>query len=285
MKYIPDLMYWIRKREEIRVNKEVEKRPPPWTNDLIMEANRWCNVHREDDKVTKWIFAHFMPTDLSDPTIPIAMCVARLVNWPDTLRDLTYPAEGWTALYRDGFLTAIASRRASGRKSWTGAYMVTGGFSAGGETKEVIIARVLDGAAKSCDEFLGNRPSSLEDASAILSTPGIGSFLVAQILADLKNTDHLRNATDWWTWCAPGPGSQMGLNFMRDRNRSFQIPPLQFRKEVNEIRQIISGESGINLCAQNTQNCLCELSKFIRAKYLGERLKNSYLPRVNHVST
>lgn len=277
MKYLNDLTYWIQQRELIRIRKEDQKLPPPcWTSDNIMATNRWCNVHREDDKVTRWIFKEFMSKNLSNTNIPIAMFVARLVNWPDTLQELTYPADGWTTAYRCHFLHIFAQRRESGLKCWTGAYMVTGGYSAGGETKEVIIARVLDGAADVCDEFLKERPKTLEEASLILTTPGVGSFLVAQILADLKHTDHLNQAKDWWSWCAPGPGSQMGLNFIHDRDRTHQIPAAQFRIEVNQIQQIVYDIIGMKLCAQNTQNCLCELSKYIRAKYMGERLKNRY---------
>jgi hypothetical protein len=54
------------------------------------------------------------------------------------------------------------------------------------------------------------------------------------------------------------------------------IPGPNFIAEVNEIRQLIGNKVGLQLCAQNTQNCLCELSKYLRAKN-GERLKNKYI--------
>jgi hypothetical protein len=276
VKYINDLIYWVNEREAMRRRKEIHGWLDPVSEDLVMRNNRWCNVHREHDKVTKWIFENFMPSHLGDDTIPFAMCVARLVNWPDTLIELAYPTHGWSKEYRAHWLETFAARRAAGLKGWTGAYMVTGGYSAGGEPKEVIIARVLDGAAQTCHRFLGARPATLSFAAGTLATPGMGQFLVAQVIADLKNTDHLRGAPDWWTWCAPGPGSQMGLNFIHDRPRSMQLAPQQFMLEVNEIRELLQRHTGIKLCAQNTQNCLCELSKFIRAKYFDERLKNRY---------
>ncbi len=275
MKYLPDLIHWIQEREKIRKARELRK-PPPWTSDPIIANNRWCNVHRENDKVTRWIFQNFLPTDLSDPSIPFALCVARLVNWPPTLVELGYPSEGWTQEYRQHFLNAFASLRLLGTKAWTGAYMVTGGFSAGGEGKEDIIARVLEGAAERCDLFVKANPSTLSDASIALTSPGMGTFLVAQVIADLKNTEWLRKALDWWTWCAPGPGSVMGLNFIHERPRGKGMGSEQFMAEVAEIRDVILGNTGLELCAQNTQNCLCELSKYVRAKHYGERLKNTY---------
>lgn len=277
MNHIDDLVYWVKEREAMRVRRESGE-PPPWTTSQIMANNRWCNVRREDDKVTRWIFQNFMPHRDNQGSIPFAMCLARLVNWPDTLALLGYPNEGWTPLYRERFLDVFFNLRSEGTKAWTGAYMVTGGYSKGGEPKEQIIARVLDGAAKQCTRFVNDRPQTLAEAANILSTPGMGQFLVAQVIADLKNTSILKDASDWWTWCAPGPGSTMGLNFIHGRRRTQNIAPSDFIKEVNVIRTIIENETGLQLCAQNTQNCLCELSKYIRAKYYGERLKNRYVP-------
>ena len=276
MNYVSDLLYWVKEREKVRSLKE-SGAPFPWTTDQIIANNRWCNVRREDDKVTRWIFANFLPPIPHDAE-PIALCVARLVNWPDTLQDLGYPDYGWTIPYRNKFLRVFEERGNAGKKKWTGAYMVTGGFSKGGETKEVIIARVLDGAADRCEEFIHTKPTTLQSAAEILSTPGMGSFLVAQVIADLKNTEWLNKATDRWTWCAPGPGSTIGLNFIFGRPRQQLTTNKRFIEEVNAIRHILNVEAGIRLCAQNTQNVLCEFHKYVRAKHFGERLKNSYTP-------
>ena len=34
---------------------------------------------------------------------------------------------------------------------------------------------------------------------------GFGSFMAAQVVADVKQVAPLRNARDWWTFAAPGP--------------------------------------------------------------------------------
>lgn len=269
--YLKDLLYWVKERDRMRLRKEVDGAPPPWTDDPIMANNRWCNVHREDDKVTRWIFKNWLCKP--DQHLQIAACIGRVVNWPETLVLLGYPKDGWSPAYRSNWLKTFEDLRRAGKKAWTGAYMVTGGYSAGGEPKEVIIARVLDGAAE--------RPhiqihDTLAVAAEKLATPGIGTFLAAQVIADLKHTPLLEAADDWWEWCAPGPGSTMGLNFLHDRPRAKPLPPSQFMDEVNQVRTFILKELGVGLCAHNTQNCLCELSKYIRAKYFGERLKNSY---------
>lgn len=279
MKYIADLLYWIREREQIRYNKEGAKLPPPWTDDAIIANNRWCNVRREDDAVTRWIHRNWLEPFNASPHLYTATAIARLVNLPSTLCLLGFPVGGWHPLYERHFIETFEGQRLVGNKAWTGAYMVTGGFSKGGETKEVIIARVLKGfhERQSDPEYRVSPNDTLAEAHAKLMCPGIGSFLAAQIVADLK-ASRLKWAPDWETWCAPGPGSTMGLNFIHDRPRTQAIEPQKFIAEVNTIREVVRMHTGIALCAQNTQNCLCELSKYVRAKYFGERLKNTYRP-------
>ena len=54
--YIP-LFYWVAERERIRVRKE-SGQPFPWTDDPILATYRFCNVRREDDRVTIWVRTH-----------------------------------------------------------------------------------------------------------------------------------------------------------------------------------------------------------------------------------
>lgn len=270
MKYLDDLLFWVAERERVRVKKEAGENQP-WTNDWVLKQYRFCNVRREDDRVTKWIHNHWLRPNEYDPCLPFAMAVARLVNLPETLQELGYMGQ-WDP---DRFVRVLRNRRERGEKVWTSAYMITGGFSKGGEPKEVIIARVL-GTLSRQDLFI-HPHQSLEETAESLTSPGIGPFLSAQIVADLKWAYPLKEAKDWWTWCAPGPGSTMGLNFLHDREPSLAANPRQFIAEVNEVRELLSA-AGVDICAQNTQNCLCEFSKYVRAKYFGRRLKSAYVP-------
>ena len=100
----------------------------------------------------------------------------------------------------------------------------------------------------------------------------------AQVIADLKFSPLLMDAADWDTWCAVGPGSTAGLNYLHERPPTKTLTEKQFREEVNVVREKIEAEIGIVLCAQNTQNCLCEFSKYVRTKYYGGRPKALYVP-------
>lgn len=272
--YINDLVYWINEREQVRVLKEAGE-PKPWSTNLIFQNTRFCNIRREDDKVTRWIKTNWRDPYSTNPNLAFAMCLARVVNWPDTLTHLGFPLE-WVP---SSFVAKMDSLSSGGKnKIWGGAYMVTGGYSAGGETKQVIMARVLEVAFKNCRAF--NREDwtekTLQGAFDVISaTPGLGTFLSAQVIADLKYTPLLADAPDWQTFCAPGPGSTMGLNFLHGRPPTKSIDEAQFSEEVNTLSDWLRS-FGIELTAHDTQNCLCEFSKYVRIKYLGGRAKTGY---------
>lgn len=269
--YIVDLLHWISERERVRYAKEVVGLPPPWSLDPIIQTTRFCNVHREDDKVTRWIKTNWRDPFSSSPQLAFSMCLARVVNWPDTLTHLGFP-HTWDPA---SFVAKMDSLSSGGsRKIWGGAYMVTGGYSKGGETKQVIMSRVLDAAYKNVRNI--GPGDCLQDAFLdIAETPGLGTFLAAQVVADLKYTPLLEGAHDFWTFCAPGPGSTMGLNFLHGRPPTKGISEKQFSEEVNDLRLWLRGH-GIELTAHDTQNCLCEFSKYVRIKYLNGRAKTGY---------
>lgn len=263
---IDDVLYWVQEREAVRIRKE-QNAPWPWSDDPAFQTIHFCNVRREEDRVTRWIRENWREPNLHSPHMPIAMAIARLVNLPETLEELGYPIDGW---YPEHFINTLAGRKARGEKVWTNAYMVTGGYSAGGESKEVIIARVLDGLDRRPLKF--SRSYNLAEWDILLTTPGIGSFLRGQIIADLKYTPELIDADDWWSWCTPGPGSTAGLNILHDRPLTASWKPADFRREVNELRHII----GRYIHAQDMQNVLCEFSKWWKFTKLNVRPKNTY---------
>jgi hypothetical protein len=258
-------------RERIRKRKEDEKLPRPWSDDPIFRSTRFTNIRREDDKVTKWIKHNWREPYQNHTSLPFAMCMARMINWPDTLEYLGFP-EVWEP---QRFIDEMTDRSMMGHKVWTSAYMVTGGYSEGGETKQQIIARVLNNAWLRAPKIVGVR--ALGEAQYILEgIKGMGTFLCAQVIADLKYTPILAKATDWYEFCAPGPGSTMGLNFLAGRDQYKTISPINFYKEVNRLRPLIKQETGYDLTAHDAQNCLCEFSKYVRIKYLGGRGKTGY---------
>src|SRR5262249_16154163 len=103
-------------------------------------------------------------------------------------------------------------------------------------------------------EFLGHYPG----------LAGTG-FMAAQIIADLKYTKLLVDAPDWWTWCCLGTGSRRGLNRLLGRPPEGPVPK-NWHEEVLRFQSLVRQRLPHIplLCAQNIQNCFCEMSKLER---------------------
>jgi hypothetical protein len=113
------LIYFISEREAIR-HRRAASEPPPWTADPILQTWSFTNIRREDDRVTRWVATHRREPHYDDPDLWFAMCLARFINWPDTLAELGYPAP-WN---REHFLAVMAARTARGAKLYGPAYMI-----------------------------------------------------------------------------------------------------------------------------------------------------------------
>lgn len=259
------LNYWILERENVRVLKE-QNQPKPWTKDAMLQQFRFCNVHREDDKVTVWIRKNWREPFDGHPNMYIAMIMARLINWPSALEEIGFP-KVWN--YKR-YLNALRARKSRGDQIWTGAYMVT----AGGRPvpKEEAVCDMIHGFHRSnYRPQPGDTLLSVWEGLQNQRVPGMGSFLSAQVVADLKFTSLLPEelTPDWWTFCAPGPGSQIGLNHLLGEKLSKQWDRTLFEQMINLLRPLLP----LELSAQDTQNCLCEFQKykrgFSRSKYPG----------------
>lgn len=265
--------FWINERSLI-FNKRAAGNPKPWTEDPILVKFKFCNVRREDDRVTIWIKDNWREPNRDDPFIWNAMSIARLINWPDTLQDIGYPDRGvrqW--LGKEQAKRAMHFRQAMGEQVFTGSYMITNGGRKG--SKIDFICNTL------AENRLINDPpvkgDSLEIAHKKLrAAPGLGSFLAAQVIADCKHTDLLKDADDWYDWAAPGPGSVRGLARLVLRKvtgpEEFIILLKQIRKS---IRPLLDSHVP-DLCLQDIQNCMCEFDKFERTLWMEGRPRSTY---------
>src|SRR5215204_698940 len=90
-----ELRYWINEREYMRIKRfdPTYDGPdgPPWSEDPAMANVRYCNVRREEDKVTKWVAENWRNNHADSPRLTLAMVLARMVNWPDTLACFVFP--------------------------------------------------------------------------------------------------------------------------------------------------------------------------------------------------
>lgn len=262
--------YWIKERESIRKKKERgEKRP--WTKDPILRRYRFCCVRREDDRVTKWIAANWRDRHID---VWHAMIVARFINWPPTLEYCGYP-EPWNR-NAQRFCDRIHALEKGKKRIFTGAYIVSTNGATGSKVDHVIklfnraYTELMPFKVKTCQETYDK----------LKSVNGIGSFMAAQVIADLKYTAVLENAKDWMDFVAPGPGSQRGLNrilgqprHIKWNNKNFLTELLNLRENAADLLPLIK-----ELHLQDLQNCLCEFDKYERVLNNQGRPRSQYHP-------
>jgi len=236
----------------------------PWTDDPILRSYSFCNMYRELDKTTQWIAKNWRTPNQSDPDLWFAMTIARNVNLPDTLEELGYPVP-WNP---DLFLAIMKGRVAGGERVYGPAYMIRAGRTEGQVKATYQIEHQFNPAWEKREELRPKLGMSLADYHRILlNHHGYGPFLAAQIIADLKYAEPLRSAPDWFTWCSPGPGSMQGLNALVGRPLKAPWKGDEFRSEVNKLQKFINSRWDYEpFHAQDTQNQLCEFSKYYKAK-------------------
>ena len=262
--------YWIIEREEIRIQKELGL-PKPWSADPIFQHYKFCNIRREDDRVTVWIKNNWRDPCRNHPNMWFAMIVARLFNWPDTLNAIDFPLADFDKL-KETWREVLKRRRDElGLKIFTGAYLVsTNGVSM--DKIDYILDRVLTPiwerglAPSSAGEYSDS--VTLESYWRFLTQfDGLGSFMAGQVIADLKYIDPiLMEASDWYSFAPLGPGSIRGLNRFAGRDVKKSLKQEQGLKEINEIRLMVKDRLGLDLPAHDIQNSLCESDKYIRLK-------------------
>lgn len=280
------LVDFIVERETVRINKEERKVPPPWTDDPILREWRFCNVRRNDDRQSRLIQQGWLHPHSGEEDVWFAMVVARLVNWWPTLEEVGYPSP-WKPTH---FKKVLAARTARKEKVFTGAYMVRADAVVSGLKSDYLADYVLTPLWKARDQVRPRKGDTLAGFhSRLTQYRDMGSFMAAQIVADVKYAEHgpLRQAEDWATWAAPGPGSLRGLNRVcgdppdtpwngRTPSRVWELRFEECRQRV--LMQLITTALH-DLTGQDLQNCLCEWDKYERVR-LGEGR-----PRSRYTST
>lgn len=252
------LIEWVQKREAARVHGK--------SGDPNIDNWRYCNVRRQDDKVTRFITDWLAPYHDHPMLIPnVVLC--RLFNQPETIRNIGWMSEWDPDQIQYGIEDNLGT-------IFNAAYIVSTN------------GRKMDKVDYLCEYVL---PDLFINALG-LSSPeldqmwqnltrrnGIGSFMAAQVIADLKDTTKWRDAPDYWTFVAPGPGSMRGMNRLRGKAADYQkYNQKAFSMFIQPVRGIIKAGAGIELCAHNVQNCLCEFDKYMRLINGEGRPKQTY---------
>lgn len=251
----------------------------PWTKDPILQQYRFCNVYRELDRVTQWIAKHWRGPHASYEHLWFSMVIARLVNRPETLAEMSFPGR-WNKKH---FLSVMHNRRAEGERAFGSAYIVsTGGLSM--DKAQYLAERVLDPMWERRKLLQPKTTDSLRAYhNRLMDENGMGSFMAAQVVADLKYVAPLQNAKDWWSFASSGPGSRRGMSYVMGKNpKEIRWREHEWREALSELAELvrphIKQANMPRIHAQDLQNCLCEFSKYRRTQLGTGRPKQKFVP-------
>ena len=271
---IQKFVAFIEERENIRIRRESGK-PKPWTQDTILQTYRFTNIHREDDTVSR----HYQKTirDRYDSN-PIVFPGTVLYRWFNRISTcdaiFNEPNLGNQSSF-EHFISTYDSNILLDRLEQLNPPHVTGSFIINGKPGYSKGIGVLRYFFEWCEKpwreqwmYWLENPPLLEEIYDWVRSGGLGSFMRAQIVADLKYLPVFKLAEDWWFWAAPGPGSQRGLNIVLERDIGSSWRPADWLEELTKLNDIVTPileEIGIGrMHNQDLQNCLCEWSKYTK---------------------
>lgn len=266
---------FIRERELLRFRKEHGLEP--WTTDPILSKYRFCNVHREDDKVTRWISENWRAPYKNLRHLWFFMVLARMINNIESLEELPPPSDRWLV---GTFLKKMKDREQKGLRVFNPAYIVS---TCGKQMNKIdyVAEHILLPAWMNRHNVHPSLVSSLQDYAELLQKEvyGVSTFMAGQIIADLKYEVPLLDMFDWETFAVSGPGSRRGLNRLCERPIGSSWKESEWHAVLLQLRGFVVDkalptvqlaakmpkEAWIHdLHAQDLQNCLCEYDKYCR---------------------
>ena len=265
---------------------------PPWTNDWVLQQYRFCNVFREDDKVTTWIRENVREPMRNDPSVLGALVIARWFNKIETLEILKSKdaCTSWHApanLFYHWDLEEMAKRLRDQKPLVTGAYIIK---TPNGMNK-------LDGIIWCLQQFLPFAEQlcasieqgeiTLEHLTNVLAMyPYLGQFMAYEVVTDMRHTDFMKDAPDIMTWANPGPGAARGLGrVMCDDPTAYQTGRKRDSKALmSGMHQLLDLSTDEQYWPQEwpswemreVEHTLCEFDKYDRAHNEEGRPKQKY---------
>lgn len=273
-------------RYKVHLNKDFHKTAKPWTNNPVLLNYKFTNVRREHDKTT--IFLLDMLKEHKDDSFynkVMNIVLYRLFNKIETSQLM-----GWVDFehYDDDALKAKLASAAPGFVYFTNAFYTTGmrqGFKRyypDEEFQPIIIPRAVHYLSNDVYEDICAAEHPQDVINALKLFNGIGDFLSYQMFVDLTWLDEFPWSEN--EFVVSGPGCVAGLSELFSDRGGLSYDELLFwlrdncpitREQCMEL-MIDLPEEDRYMNLMSLENCMCELSKYIRAVEGTGRPKNLY---------
>jgi len=268
-----DFYTFMVKRESTRLNKEAG-RPWPWTDDKILQEYKFTNVHREDDRTTRWMRDNWTNQNLGQPAhVQLFNCALfRYFGTMEFAEAIGYQYD-FDLETRNRIKAVAAMMMAHKKKVFTGAYVITNqGISA--PKQEVVVDMFLKPFWDACSTLVevGLNTESWEAIikhMRVLQGFGGSGFMAKEVMQDAIHCAIWPKIKDLNTWCPVGPGARRGLNRIMVRPFDQKRPERIYMEEMLELYKARvahwPGRLG-DLALHDVQFQLCEFDKYERVK-------------------
>lgn len=307
------LFYYIEERYKIHLRKDIEGIKPPYTKDPILRKFRFTNIRREHDTETKWVIKNITSNPKLSYEDKLLNCILfRLFNKHQTAELLGMPirfSHGYDPEdYRELFELAEAENPDA--LFFTGAFLL-GGFHRGLKqylpegyndkySREMRVMYLLSYMIdQGVTQYLTSKTaeSPEEVCSLLKGYMGIGEFLAYQMFIDMTYIELFPFSENEFT--IAGPGAKLGVNFLFDDTERLSPEELIFWlrdnwKALNQYNIQNGNKHTVNpkilmtdlpeydrvMNVMSLENCLCEFSKYYKAKYRLGRPRKKYTRRI-----
>lgn len=280
------LLYWIRERENIRIRKEVNKELPPWTQDPILNAYRFTNVRRRDDRVSRWLQKNVLTKKnlelAGEDSFILFTALCRWINWPPTI-DRIMKAGLWVKMSDWQDIAEVIKMCAAEGKAFTGAYMVTNAGWKDKPKSDFVTGPVLESLVEVIDELKARLEKRSKKAvwELMVRQKYWKAFMAGQVVDDWSWTALLTHPKDAFTWAPQGPGSVRGYNRLMGYALEETHEQEFWCQELVRIREAVIAALGSefnDVDLMSIQNTLCECDKYLRVKNGEGKPRSLYKP-------
>ena len=286
MRYKP-LMQWMVKRHEIWKKREAGD-PPPWTEDEILRKYKFTNVFRDLDRVSIElinVLNNAEENGMSEDDMLFNIIAFRIFNWPETYKVLCGDEDFIYEWDEGESYLLLEEMKKSGKKMFTGAYMVTNN----GKHKEKwklaheSLCEIHSGIVENNIGYEISKYNSIQHAWNLINPfPMMGNFVSYEMVTDLTYTYILRNASDILTWANAGPGAIRGINRLLGKDVKARLSEEEALRHMRWLLKKISNNAdfGRDVVIRDIEHSLCEFDKYERVRKGEGRPRSLYHAKV-----
>lgn len=289
------LYYYIQERYKIHVLKDVYGVQPPWTKDPILSKYRFTNIRREHDRETRWLANNICLNSMDVENKIANIILFRMINKSSTCQHFMPLDFGQPINW--GPIIAVNNSEHEGAL-FTNAYMISGMLSGCRKLLQQPNMDALYAVVAVVKQFWDN--GKIHHLASIQTNPqewcevlrgfgAMGDFLTYQIWVDYTYCPECPWSEN--EFVVAGPGCKAGLNYIfTDRggmtyeeclfwlrnNWDSLCKQYGFNWNPNELFiDLPPHDRYMNV--MSLENCMCELSKYMKGLNKSGRLRATYV--------